>query len=233
MLVSIGAVFGKLRLVGVIRMDQKRNRYWECLCECGNTTSVRQDHLVRGKIVSCGCFIRAKLSVIKGANYEAGACIGGYIVLARAPRKSARHRSQFYEVFDAETGEILIKTTHELRYRKSMYRRLFSLISCKARYYKIELPRDRMRLLGMPLSEAIVYLGDPPGNGYDLDHICPVKQAKNRDEFLALMDVRNLRWCPRTQNKSKGFSGTEEACEMCRLLLGREWEEVRRRDYFR
>lgn len=54
----IGVIFGRLT---VLRRDLGRPSgkgkkvYWVCKCECGNTTTVRSDHLTGGKIVSCNC----------------------------------------------------------------------------------------------------------------------------------------------------------------------------------
>ena len=31
---------------------------WECICDCGNTKVVRNDHLKQGAIKSCGCIVR-------------------------------------------------------------------------------------------------------------------------------------------------------------------------------
>ena len=44
-------VFGRLT---VIKRDTMVGR-WICKCECGNTTSVRADHLNDGHVKSCGC----------------------------------------------------------------------------------------------------------------------------------------------------------------------------------
>lgn len=38
--------------------SNQKHRYWKCLCDCGTWRLVRQDHLTRGKILSCGCFAR-------------------------------------------------------------------------------------------------------------------------------------------------------------------------------
>lgn len=33
----------------------RRQVYWNCVCDCGNTTKVRPQQLKEGRIVSCGC----------------------------------------------------------------------------------------------------------------------------------------------------------------------------------
>ena len=39
-----------------IKTGTKARIYWLCKCDCGNTTKVVTDHLVAGRIKSCGCF---------------------------------------------------------------------------------------------------------------------------------------------------------------------------------
>lgn len=35
---------------------------WKCQCDCGSITQVRANHLVRGLVVSCGCYNREVIS---------------------------------------------------------------------------------------------------------------------------------------------------------------------------
>lgn len=58
-------VFGKLTVIELFeirRYSSTRNTqtkpYWKCLCECGNHKNIRAEHLVSGKIISCGCVAR-------------------------------------------------------------------------------------------------------------------------------------------------------------------------------
>lgn len=51
----IGKKFGKLTVVKRLGSNKWRKFIWECLCDCGNTTSVPTDALVWGGIKSCGC----------------------------------------------------------------------------------------------------------------------------------------------------------------------------------
>ena len=49
--------FGKLKVIKFSYSGGKRRgAYWECLCECGNITIIRGDHLKGGLIKSCGCY---------------------------------------------------------------------------------------------------------------------------------------------------------------------------------
>lgn len=64
-----GKRFGRLTVLSIDldkRQEQFENNknkkkksyrtYWKCICDCGNETTVRTDHLEKGTIVSCGCF---------------------------------------------------------------------------------------------------------------------------------------------------------------------------------
>lgn len=51
-----GRLFGKLRVIKCIKQNSVQNQsQWECICECGELSYKRQDHLLRGESFSCGC----------------------------------------------------------------------------------------------------------------------------------------------------------------------------------
>ena len=50
----IGERFGYLTVQSIY--SNGRRNVCVCLCDCGNTHSVRKDHLTSGKIISCGCY---------------------------------------------------------------------------------------------------------------------------------------------------------------------------------
>ncbi len=56
-----GMVFGRLTVVKLIG-SCRYGGWWECLCECGNTTYVSTDSLTTGNTQSCGCFNREQSS---------------------------------------------------------------------------------------------------------------------------------------------------------------------------
>ncbi len=39
----------------LVTSQSERPRHWDCLCTCGNVKTVRDDHLIGGKVKSCGC----------------------------------------------------------------------------------------------------------------------------------------------------------------------------------
>lgn len=57
--INIGDKFNKLTIIkevdSIILPSGQPNRAFECLCDCGNYTIVRLVHLVRNRIMSCGC----------------------------------------------------------------------------------------------------------------------------------------------------------------------------------
>lgn len=60
-----GNVYDKLR---VIKKSRKKSRkaFWDCICDCGNSCSVRADRLRAGITTSCGCDNYNKMLSTKG-----------------------------------------------------------------------------------------------------------------------------------------------------------------------
>lgn len=48
-----GNTYGRLTVVGLHSVDKESR--WDCICDCGNTTTVRASHLKSGSTKSCGC----------------------------------------------------------------------------------------------------------------------------------------------------------------------------------
>lgn len=54
----VGRHFGRLKVEREApRRGSKRDRRWHCRCQCGKVTSVRQDVLLGGGSLSCGCLL--------------------------------------------------------------------------------------------------------------------------------------------------------------------------------
>lgn len=57
MLDLIGKRFERLKVVKFYKKDE-HHVYWVCKCDCGKEKVVRNQHLISGKIRSCGCLAR-------------------------------------------------------------------------------------------------------------------------------------------------------------------------------
>lgn len=51
----VGQRFGRLTVVSPAPSDKKGRARWECICDCGNKTTVRADRLCSKQAKSCGC----------------------------------------------------------------------------------------------------------------------------------------------------------------------------------
>lgn len=58
----IGKRFGRLTVIDFVRVDEHRNSYWLCECDCGTRTIVTRGGLTSGNTTSCGCFNRERVS---------------------------------------------------------------------------------------------------------------------------------------------------------------------------
>lgn len=90
----IGQEYGKLTVVGLDHI-KRSTRYWECRCDCGNTTVVREGNLTHGITRSCGC--------LKKENAK-----GGKIVT-----KQVKNRNNNGGVYSLQAGEIVLKGDYE------------------------------------------------------------------------------------------------------------------------
>lgn len=71
-----GKKFNKLKVIKLShskkRSDGRSVYFWECLCDCGNTTIVQSSHLKTGHTMSCGCVLEKIRENIKFVNYKNG-----------------------------------------------------------------------------------------------------------------------------------------------------------------
>ena len=54
--------FGRLLVIKKVGKDKHMGLLWECLCDCGNTKTVRGNNLRQGSTKSCGCLFREVIS---------------------------------------------------------------------------------------------------------------------------------------------------------------------------
>ncbi len=85
-----GVKFGKTTAVKRAGMDGYF-QLWECLCECGNTHTTRQDRLLRGTCTSCGCALRNYQSSLPRIINIAGSRFGKLVVIEFSGKDKKRH----------------------------------------------------------------------------------------------------------------------------------------------
>lgn len=57
-----GLKFGKLTVLKFINKDKNYHCKWLCQCDCGNQKEILDTHLITGKIKSCGCLNKEKIT---------------------------------------------------------------------------------------------------------------------------------------------------------------------------
>jgi hypothetical protein len=84
-----GRRFGKLTVTKMLRRSDcgkngtKKATLWECLCDCGNTTTGQTNNLLANNKQSCGCIPRLGGSGSDNIKWNGGRTItsGGYILV--------------------------------------------------------------------------------------------------------------------------------------------------------
>ena len=67
-----GQRFGRLTVTKRSGSDKWGAACWECLCDCGNTTTVRGYHLRKQAVSSCGCLLRERASTRMKEHHTGG-----------------------------------------------------------------------------------------------------------------------------------------------------------------
>lgn len=61
----VGQTFGYLTVLKFVPQPDKKESYWFCVCECGNSVMVRKSNLISGSTISCGCYGRENLKKVR------------------------------------------------------------------------------------------------------------------------------------------------------------------------
>jgi hypothetical protein len=89
----VGQVFGRLTVSAFAGQNAHRFAMWECVCECGNTTTVMGSSLRRGLTQSCGCLNR-EINIANPNRRTHGHAGGANSVRTRTYRIWANMRSR-------------------------------------------------------------------------------------------------------------------------------------------
>jgi hypothetical protein len=86
-IVNIGDRFTRLEVLGKSeKRDRSRSFYYSCKCDCGKIIEVRKDSLFNGRVKSCGCYTKDRMTKHNLSNSRLYHIRGG--MLARCYNKS-------------------------------------------------------------------------------------------------------------------------------------------------
>lgn len=63
-----GQIFGRLQVICRVGTDKNKKVLWECVCSCGKKVLVNSGSLVTGNTISCGCFLKERITKHGGWN---------------------------------------------------------------------------------------------------------------------------------------------------------------------
>lgn len=75
-----GQRFGNLTVIQAVGYVRKRV-IWECICDCGKTTTAKGSTLLNGTRISCGCLEH----ITNGSNKKYGCPTCGYVCSGKGP----------------------------------------------------------------------------------------------------------------------------------------------------
>jgi hypothetical protein len=166
----------------------------------------------------------SKCGEVKAANEfakcraQCKACHKEYMKEYQKSDKCKEYYKEYYKEWKKERCQTDPFFVFQNRTRSLIY------TSFKAKGYT---KRSRTHeLLGADYETVMAHLGPKPRGKVHVDHICPCAQARNEEELIKLQHYTNLRWMKASENLSKSDNWTEDGAEMCRKLLGREWEDT-------
>lgn len=90
-----GRVFGRLTVVRLSECSTKKQRLWECNCECGNVTHSNHYNLLKDKATSCGC--KRKDSLVSRNSTHGGARTLAYSSWRAAKRRCCDPKDVSYK----------------------------------------------------------------------------------------------------------------------------------------
>lgn len=65
-----GQQFGRLSVLRIVEKTKSGSYIWECRCECGKITQVSSGNLRSGHTLSCGCYMKDRISRTQATHRE-------------------------------------------------------------------------------------------------------------------------------------------------------------------
>lgn len=145
-------------------------------------------------------------------------------------RYAEQHKERLKEYGDQwylENRERLIKQRRERRESNPLVAAIHglrSMTSCALKRGGYKKRSKTFKLIGCSAEELLAKWGvSSLLDGWHIDHIVPISQAKTIEEAEKLCHHKNLQLLPAYDNMIKSDNKTEENAALCVELLGREW----------
>lgn len=196
--IATGIKFNKLTVLrNVYRNDVKtrKQNYWECLCECGNKTTVLDSNLTSGQVRSCGCLLGVKKDAKTISDYPELDISKGVLV-----------EDGLFLVFENEqifrvNGKFIVETSKVRTSRNNRYKTVAATVDGKQKHYYVH------RLM----AEAFIPNTE---NKPQVNHI---------DGNSLNNDISNLEWVTASENTQHAYdnglietlSNTSRRCGLC------------------
>ena len=105
-----GQKFGRLTIVEYDHTNERGNKCWRCLCDCGKTVVAISSCLASGHTKSCGCFGRQMANEGRAVKLVSGQIFGRLTVVEFAYSK----KKQRYWKCNCECGQVIITPASRL-----------------------------------------------------------------------------------------------------------------------
>lgn len=166
-----GQVYGRLTIVSfhyIKRNGKAAHSYWNCICECGNSSSVESSSLVKGQTVSCGCYNRENRLDKMGNGFAFKHGLSEHPVYQKAGNAMERCLNSNNKAFQNYGG----RENSEPIEIYEPWRNDLGLMT-----------KDILRLIGEPPTEDHQLDRDDNDRGYYPDNICwktPEENCRNK-----------------------------------------------------
>lgn len=100
-MINKGDKYGALTIVSLNEeKSTKKHKYWNCICDCGNIFTIRQDHLVAANNPNCGCLTHKKR--IKAKKHNDYVFADNYVIFSASNTHNAFYvdREDFEKVYE-------------------------------------------------------------------------------------------------------------------------------------
>lgn len=111
----IGQKFGRLTVISLApdimllkKIEGDRAAYWNCICDCGNSTVSRGYHLTHGKAKSCGCLAKERVSETHTKEFG----VSNFNALIKNYKQAAKRKKLKFSLTLEEFVNLILQRCH-------------------------------------------------------------------------------------------------------------------------